>query len=180
GEKFPDAGFDRLKILPALSLERELSVGSNRKQRQRSRASVFPLESEDTHPCFQFLWRSWGRSFPHRRETAKGQSAAARSATRMDGSIATMTSEIILITGGARSGKSRYAEQRVREIGGRSVYVATAEANDEEMAQRIAEHRKRRANQWRTIEEPLELTQALLAERNKTDCALVDCLTLWI
>ena len=91
-----------------------------------------------------------------------------------------MTNEIILITGGARSGKSQYAEQRVREKGGRSIYVATAEANDEEMAQRIAEHRKRRGNQWRTIEEPLELTQALLAERGKTDCALVDCLTLWI
>jgi len=91
-----------------------------------------------------------------------------------------MTNEIILITGGTRSGKSRYAEQRARETGGRSVYVATAEANDEEMAQRIAEHRKRRGNRWRTIEEPLELTQALLAERGKTDCALVDCLTLWI
>jgi adenosylcobinamide kinase/adenosylcobinamide-phosphate guanylyltransferase len=98
----------------------------------------------------------------------------------MDGPIAAMTNEIILITGGTRSGKSRYAEQRAREMGGRSVYVATAEANDEEMAQRIAEHRKRRGNQWRTIEEPLELTLALLAERGKTDCALVDCLTLWI
>jgi adenosylcobinamide kinase/adenosylcobinamide-phosphate guanylyltransferase len=98
----------------------------------------------------------------------------------MDGSIAIMTSDIILITGGTRSGKSQYAEQRIREMGGRSIYVATAEANDEEMAQRIAEHRKRRANQWRTIEEPLELTQVLLAERGRTDCALVDCLTLWI
>ena len=98
----------------------------------------------------------------------------------MDGPIATMTSDIILITGGTRSGKSQYAEQRVREMGGRSIYVATAEANDEEMARRIAEHRKRRGQQWRTIEEPLELTQALLAERGKTDCALVDCLTLWL
>ena len=91
-----------------------------------------------------------------------------------------MSKKIILITGGARSGKSRYAEQRVGEMGGRRLYVATAEAKDEEMAQRIAEHRQRRGNQWRTIEEPLELTQALLAERGKTDCALVDCLTLWI
>ena len=91
-----------------------------------------------------------------------------------------MTNEIILITGGARSGKSRYAEQRATEMGARRLYVATAEARDEEMAQRIAEHRKRRGNQWRTIEEPLELAEALLAERGKTDCALVDCLTLWI
>jgi adenosylcobinamide kinase/adenosylcobinamide-phosphate guanylyltransferase len=98
----------------------------------------------------------------------------------MDGTITSMTNEIILITGGARSGKSRYAEQRATEMGARPLYVATAEAKDEEMAQRIAEHRKRRSDQWRTIEEPLELTQALLAERGKTDCALVDCLTLWI
>ena len=91
-----------------------------------------------------------------------------------------MSKEIILITGGARSGKSRYAEQRATEMGGRPLYVATAEANDEEMAQRIAEHRKRRGIQWRTIEEPLELSEALLAECGTTDCALVDCLTLWI
>jgi len=91
-----------------------------------------------------------------------------------------MSKEIILITGGARSGKSQYAERRAVEMGGRRLYVATAEAKDEEMVQRIAEHRQRRRNQWRTIEEPLELTQALLAERGKTDCALVDCLTLWI
>ena len=92
----------------------------------------------------------------------------------MDGLIASMSKEIILITGGARSGKSRYAEQRAVEMGSSRLYVATAEAKDEEMIQRIAEHRKRRGNQWRTIEEPLELTQALLAQRGKTDCATVN------
>jgi adenosylcobinamide kinase/adenosylcobinamide-phosphate guanylyltransferase len=65
-------------------------------------------------------------------------------------------------------------------MGGRRLYIATAEAHDQEMAQRIAEHKKRRGAQWRTIEEPLELTGALLAQVGKTDCALVDCLTLWI
>ena len=98
----------------------------------------------------------------------------------MDAAIAFMSKEIILVTGGARSGKSQYAERRSLEMGGRPLYVATAEANDEEMAQRIMEHRKRRGTQWRTIEEPLELSEALLAERGKTDCALVDCLTLWM
>jgi adenosylcobinamide kinase / adenosylcobinamide-phosphate guanylyltransferase len=98
----------------------------------------------------------------------------------MDGRIASMNREIILITGGARSGKSRYAEQRALEMAARPLYVATAEAKDEEMTQRIAEHKKRRADQWRTIEEPLELTRALLAQRGTIDCALVDCLTLWI
>ena len=91
-----------------------------------------------------------------------------------------MTKEIVLITGGARSGKSRCAEQRAAEMGTRPVYVATAEAKDKEMAQRIAEHRKRRGHRWRTIEEPLELAAALLAQRGTTDCVLVDCLTLWI
>jgi adenosylcobinamide kinase / adenosylcobinamide-phosphate guanylyltransferase len=98
----------------------------------------------------------------------------------MDGGIASMNREIILITGGARSGKSRYAEQRALEMGDRPLYLATAEAKDEEMARRIAQHQKRRGTQWRTIEEPLELTEALLAQRGKIDCALVDCLTLWI
>jgi adenosylcobinamide kinase/adenosylcobinamide-phosphate guanylyltransferase len=91
-----------------------------------------------------------------------------------------MTKEIILITGGARSGKSRHAEQRALEIGARPLYVATAEAKDEEMAQRIAEHQKRRSIQWRTIEAPLALTEVLMTQRGKTDCVLVDCLTLWI
>jgi adenosylcobinamide kinase/adenosylcobinamide-phosphate guanylyltransferase len=91
-----------------------------------------------------------------------------------------MAKQIILVTGGARSGKSKYAEQRAGELLGRHLYVATAEAKDEEMAQRIAEHQKRRGDQWITIEEPMELAEALLTQRGKTDCALVDCLTLWI
>lgn len=91
-----------------------------------------------------------------------------------------MSKEIILVTGGARSGKSRYAEQRALEMGDRRLYVATAEAKDEEMIQRIAEHQKRRGEQWHTIEEPLELTRALVDQVGKTDCAVVDCLTLWI
>lgn len=91
-----------------------------------------------------------------------------------------MSKEIILITGGARSGKSRYAERRSLEMSGRRLYVATAEAKDAEMVQRIEAHQQRRGDQWRTIEEPLELSEALLAERGTTDCALVDCLTLWI
>jgi len=91
-----------------------------------------------------------------------------------------MAKQIILVTGGARSGKSKYAEQRIVELGGRRLYVATAEAKDEEMAQRIIEHQKRRGNQWAVVEVPVELTEALLARRGQTDCALVDCLTLWL
>ncbi|HET8562254.1 MAG TPA: bifunctional adenosylcobinamide kinase/adenosylcobinamide-phosphate guanylyltransferase [Candidatus Binatia bacterium] len=91
-----------------------------------------------------------------------------------------MARQIILITGSARSGKSKYAEQRAAAMGGSRLYIATAEAKDEEMSQRIAEHQKQRGDQWTTIEEPVELAEALLAQRGKTDCALVDCLTLWI
>lgn len=91
-----------------------------------------------------------------------------------------MAKQIILVSGGARSGKSRYAEQRAGQLGCRRFYVATAEAKDEEMAQRVAEHQKRRGSLWLTVEEPVELAEALLARRGQMDCALVDCLTLWI
>jgi adenosylcobinamide kinase/adenosylcobinamide-phosphate guanylyltransferase len=88
--------------------------------------------------------------------------------------------QVILITGGARSGKSKYAEQRAAALGSPRLYVATAEAKDEEMAQRIAKHKQRRGNDWRTIEEPLALSSALLEQRGRTECALVDCLTIWL
>jgi len=91
-----------------------------------------------------------------------------------------MAKKIVLITGGARSGKSRYAEERAREVGARLLYVATGEAKDEEMAQRIAEHKKRRGNRWFTVEEPEKVAAALLKHRGEIDCAVVDCLTLWI
>lgn len=91
-----------------------------------------------------------------------------------------MAKQIILVTGGARSGKSKYADLRAKELGDRRLYVATAEAKDEEMTQRIAEHQKRRGNEWATIEEPVELAEVLLARRGQADCALVDCLTIWL
>jgi adenosylcobinamide kinase/adenosylcobinamide-phosphate guanylyltransferase len=91
-----------------------------------------------------------------------------------------MGTQVILITGGARSGKSSYAEERAAALGQRRIYIATAEAKDEEMSRRIAEHRKRRGQEWATIEEPFELAEALLARCGQTDCALVDCLTLWM
>jgi adenosylcobinamide kinase/adenosylcobinamide-phosphate guanylyltransferase len=87
---------------------------------------------------------------------------------------------IVLITGGARSGKSRYAEERARRTGARLLYVATAEAGDDEMARRIDEHRKRRGEQWITVEEPVEIGRRLLEQRGKIDAAVVDCVTLWI
>jgi adenosylcobinamide kinase / adenosylcobinamide-phosphate guanylyltransferase len=86
---------------------------------------------------------------------------------------------IVLITGGARSGKSRRAEARARSIPGRPVYIATAEALDAEMEERIAKHRARRGNDWIEREAPLDLVQAL-TETDGGGPRLVDCLTLWL
>jgi adenosylcobinamide kinase/adenosylcobinamide-phosphate guanylyltransferase len=91
-----------------------------------------------------------------------------------------VSKQVVLITGGARSGKSNYAERRVTEFGQRLLYVATAEPGDEEMARRIAEHKKRRGDGWITVEEPVELPDVLARQRSPLDAGLVDCLTLWI
>jgi adenosylcobinamide kinase/adenosylcobinamide-phosphate guanylyltransferase len=86
----------------------------------------------------------------------------------------------IFITGGARSGKSRLAEELAAGFGAPLGYIATGHAGDGEMAERIARHRARRGPAWRTIEEPLDLAGAI--ERNESECAalLVDCVTLWL
>ncbi|AWM06705.1 bifunctional adenosylcobinamide kinase/adenosylcobinamide-phosphate guanylyltransferase [Bradyrhizobium symbiodeficiens] len=86
---------------------------------------------------------------------------------------------IILITGGARSGKSRRAEMRTRAFPGQPVYVATAEALDAEMEARIAKHRARREADWIEREVPLDLVPALVAT-DGGGARLVDCLTLWL
>lgn len=87
---------------------------------------------------------------------------------------------ITLVLGGARSGKSRHAEELAETAAAERVYIATAEARDAEMAARIAEHRARRGDGWRTLEAPLDLC-ATLAEAVQPDRAvLVDCLTVWL
>jgi adenosyl cobinamide kinase/adenosyl cobinamide phosphate guanylyltransferase len=86
--------------------------------------------------------------------------------------------KLTLVLGGARSGKSRYAESLVAALPPPWTYVATAEAGDEEMAARIKSHRERRGPQWRTIEAPRDLAKALSACGDAP--VLVDCLTLWL
>lgn len=83
-----------------------------------------------------------------------------------------------LVLGGARSGKSGFAERLTLSAGRSAVYVATAEARDEEMRRRIADHRGWRGDEWQTIEAPLDLVEALQAARG--EAVLVDCLTLWL
>ena len=85
-----------------------------------------------------------------------------------------------LVLGGARSGKSAWAEARVVATGGAPVYVATAQALDAEMRERIGHHRAVRDDRWTTIEEPLDLPATLAREAGPGRCVLVDCLTLWL
>ena len=92
---------------------------------------------------------------------------------------------VTLVLGGARSGKSRYAEALVEAATGQGTYLATAEALDPEMAARIAAHRTRRNDNgrgtfWRTVEAPLELPAAIAKEAAADRPLLVDCLTLWL
>jgi len=84
----------------------------------------------------------------------------------------------ILVGGGARSGKSRFALGYARRLGARRVFVATAQGLDEEMRARIAQHREERGADFRTVEVPVELPAALLAL--EADVVVVDCLTLWL
>jgi adenosylcobinamide kinase/adenosylcobinamide-phosphate guanylyltransferase len=88
-----------------------------------------------------------------------------------------------LIIGGARSGKSTYAEKLAQEAeaaGQHVIYIATAEIKDEDMAARIARHRAARPAHWVTQEAPLYLARTLRAAATAETCILVDCLTLWL
>jgi adenosylcobinamide kinase/adenosylcobinamide-phosphate guanylyltransferase len=88
--------------------------------------------------------------------------------------------QIIFITGGARSGKSSFAEKRAREFGAPLGYLATAQTLDSEMDERVRRHRQRRGGEWSTIEEPVYLPQALARCDGQYHAVLVDCLTLWL
>ena len=85
-----------------------------------------------------------------------------------------------LVLGGARSGKSRFAEKLVSGSGFKPVYLATGRAGDEEMHDRIIIHQERRGDIWETIEEPLALADALRQTAHSGRAILVDCLTLWV
>jgi len=86
----------------------------------------------------------------------------------------------IFITGGARSGKSRFAEELAHRFGTPLGYLATAQALDDEMTERVNKHRLRRGDEWQTLEEPLFLSQALDGCDGAFKAVLVDCITLWL
>jgi adenosylcobinamide kinase/adenosylcobinamide-phosphate guanylyltransferase len=86
----------------------------------------------------------------------------------------------VLVLGGARSGKSRTALQLAEQASLKRIYVATAQAFDDEMHERIALHRLERDRSWQTVDAPLELSQAIQAQTGPDKVVLVDCLTLWL
>lgn len=93
--------------------------------------------------------------------------------TRMD------QGRVVLVGGGVRSGKSAFAVSLARLLGARRVFVATAEALDDEMRARVAAHRRARGEAFRTVEEPLDVPAALRVLRD-VDVVVIDCLTLWL
>ena len=97
---------------------------------------------------------------------------ASHSSTRPGSSL------VSLVLGGARSGKSRYAEDLLAAHAGRRIYLATAEPGDAEMRARIEDHRHRRGTSWRTVEAPLDIAPIIAGAGE--DAILLDCLTLWL
>ena len=89
-------------------------------------------------------------------------------------------SDLTLVLGGARSGKSLFAERLAARYGTRVLYVATAECLDDEMIERVRLHRERRPTTWRTVETPLDPVSALSDSAGACDVVLLDCLSLWV
>ena len=85
-----------------------------------------------------------------------------------------------LILGGARSGKSKFAESVTRNSGRQKIYLATAEVLDDEMSRRVDHHQKQRGSDWELIEEPLDIAGLIAKNAGSDSCILVDCLTLWL
>jgi adenosylcobinamide kinase/adenosylcobinamide-phosphate guanylyltransferase len=86
----------------------------------------------------------------------------------------------VLLIGGARSGKSSYAEEMARNIGGEVLFVATAEARDEEMRRRIEVHQKSRPSHWHTLEAPCRVGSCISADARELDVVVLDCITLLV
>jgi adenosylcobinamide kinase / adenosylcobinamide-phosphate guanylyltransferase len=87
---------------------------------------------------------------------------------------------MILITGGCRSGKSRFASDFANQHFSKKLYLATCEALDEEMAQRIEHHKKMRGPEWQTVEEPIKIVEGIRQYEDGVEVILLDCITLWL
>lgn len=90
------------------------------------------------------------------------------------------TNKITFVIGGARSGKSSFALNRASELPGEKVYIATAQAFDAEMSDRIARHKEERNSDWDTVEEPLGIAETIKGMSDNYKVIVIDCLTLWL
>jgi adenosylcobinamide kinase/adenosylcobinamide-phosphate guanylyltransferase len=141
--------------------------------------------------CFQPMWIPQGRSCvaplagrkggDHKNAPLLMPQRTIRPVTGLplEHDVSSSIPPLTLVLGGARSGKSRYAESLITAQPPPWIYVATAEAGDAEMAERVALHRARRGDGWQTIEAPHDLA-GVLAQTGGHAPALVDCLTLWL
>jgi len=102
------------------------------------------------------------------------------SVTQMNQQPLASNANIHLVLGGARSGKSRFGEQIAKDSGLEVIYVATAQAYDNEMVKRIEQHKLDRPDHWQSIEEPVNLPQIIEDNSHSKNIILVDCLTLWL
>ncbi len=91
-----------------------------------------------------------------------------------------MDKEIVLVLGGARSGKSSWALRHAEENYQFPRFLATAEVRDDEMAERVQRHRASRGRRWELVEEPLDIDGILLSTSTRSDVTLIDCLTVWL
>lgn len=91
-----------------------------------------------------------------------------------------MKNKIVFITGGARSGKSSFALREAEKIEGHKAYIATAQALDAEMKERISKHKDERGADWDTFEEPLKVSEIISGVESKYSVLVLDCLTLWL
>jgi adenosylcobinamide kinase/adenosylcobinamide-phosphate guanylyltransferase len=91
-----------------------------------------------------------------------------------------MDKRLIFVTGGCRSGKSQFALDYANRRFQKKLYLATCEALDEEMVRRIEHHQLRRGSDWQTVEEPIEIAEAIKQHENDVEVILLDCLTLWL
>lgn len=94
--------------------------------------------------------------------------------------MSSVNARIVLVGGGVRCGKSAFALRRARALGARRLFIATAQAFDAEMHERIERHREERAEEFETLEEPLAVAQCIATHSARADVIVVDCLTLWL
>lgn len=91
-----------------------------------------------------------------------------------------MAIKIVLVTGGAKSGKSSFVLDKVSGVDGKKAFIATAEALDDEMKERIGRHKAERSDKWETYEVPLKISDALLDATSRQNVVVLDCLTIWL